>query len=302
MDDARLLPFVFILDWDGTIAGRVDYQSTRYSLTKTMKKYGYKVMPSLKTVPKAFQPGNGLIRPGIASFMRSIKALYPNAHFFIYTASERSWALQEIGWVEKAFNIHFERPIFTRQDCVVDSVGNYRKSIQRIWPRVCRTLSKSPQSTKWTRPQLAKVLAERTIVVDNNAVYIDHKDRLLLCPDYDYTVFENLLDGFPDSAFKHPVVRQQILELINEGLVCPYHVSAANPGMSDNMHLMTKQYEWLARQCRSVSQTNRDHRNDRFWIYLRKIIEKNKLHQYSASVVQQLQQAIWKRMRRVNMV
>ena len=49
------------------------------------------------------------------------------------------------------------------------------------------------------------------VIIDNNAVYTDRMDRLLLCPDYNYAVFENLLHGIPMNARKHPVIQQQLL-------------------------------------------------------------------------------------------
>ena len=35
-------PYIFILDWDGTIAGKVDYQSNQFVLHNAIRKYGFK--------------------------------------------------------------------------------------------------------------------------------------------------------------------------------------------------------------------------------------------------------------------
>jgi hypothetical protein len=48
------LPHVFILDWDGTIVGKVDFQSQRFSIAKTMRKYGYRIPNTPGVVPHAF--------------------------------------------------------------------------------------------------------------------------------------------------------------------------------------------------------------------------------------------------------
>lgn len=308
MSDAHL-PYVFILDWDGTIAGKVDFQSARYSMIKTMTRYGYKV--AQKNIPDAFMPGHGLIRPGFSNFVKSMKEMYPNCSFFIYTASERQWAMQEIPWVEKSHGIQFQRPIFTRDDCTMDGTGNYRKKLQNIWPRIIRTLN-SRHGSNFSKEEKEKILNERTIIIDNNAVYTDRQDRLLLCPDYHYMVFEDLLDGFPIHAFQHPAVQQQILHLINEGLVCPYSMSyhipthgeggAKQVAKKDPMTHMAKQYEWYAHRCKSVVELNRRYQHDIFWPYLKKLIQKNNLKVYTRSILQQLQSAIWKRMRKISMM
>lgn len=300
------LPYVFILDWDGTIAGKVDFQSARYTMIRTMTRYGYRVPQ--KAVPDAFMPGQGLIRPGFANFVKSMREFYPNCAFFIYTASEKQWALQEVPWVEKSHGLQFQRPIFTREDCVVDNAGNYRKKLQNIWPRIVRTLN-ARHGTPFTKQEKEKILNERTIIIDNNAVYTDRQDRLLLCPDYHYMVFEDLLDGFPHQAFQHPSVQQQILHLINEGLVCPFSLSyhipmsreggAKNKMAKDPMAHMAKQYEWYAQRCKSIVDLNRKYQHDIFWSYLKKLILKNNLKIYTRSILQQLQNAIWKRMRKI---
>ena len=308
MSDAHL-PYVFILDWDGTIAGKVDFQSARYSMIKTMGRYGYKVIQ--KNIPDAFLPGQGLIRPGFSAFIKAMKEMYPHCAFFIYTASERQWAMQEIPWVEKSHGLQFQRPIFTREDCTVDSTGNYRKKLQNIWPRIVRTLN-TRHGSNYSKSDKEKILKERTIIIDNNAVYTDRQDRLMLCPDYHYMVFEDLLDGFPAHAFQHPVVQQQVLHLINEGLVCPhsmsYHIPTHGEGgakqvvKKDPMTHMAKQYEWYAQKCKMVVEHNRRYQHDIFWIYLKKLIQKNNLKVYTRSILQQLQNAIWKRMRKLSMM
>lgn len=299
------LPMVFLLDWDGCIAGKVDFQSTRFSMIKTMARYGYKVQQ--KAIPKAFMPNQGLIRPGFAGFVKAMKETYPSqAYIFIYTASDKQWALQEIPWVEKSHGIQFQRPIFTREDCSVDSNGNYRKKLQNVWPRIVRVLN-ARRGTPYSKEEKDKILNERTLIIDNNAVYTDRSDRLLLCPDYNYMVFEDLLDGFPEQAFQNPNVQQTILHLINEGLVCPHTVSHLQNGgtggalKEDPMTRMTKQFEWYSQKCKSIVQANRKYQHDIFWPYLKKLIIKNHLTTYTHSVIQQLQNAVWKRMRQISM-
>ena len=294
-------PTVFVLDWDGTIAGRVDYQSQRYSLQQVMRKYGFSYAnQKANSVPAAFQPGHGLIRPHLVEFMNTVRRMTDdNCYFFIYTASERKWATQEIAWVERTHNIRFARPIFARDDCIVDSGGNYRKSLKKIWPRILRVITKN---TPLTTREKEYMLHRRTVVIDNNAVYVDYVDKLLLCPDYNYLVFENLLDAVPPAAFGHPIIRQYLLGLANDGLLCPSAVqnggaSTTSTSKSSLMKHMFSEYRWLAAKCQSVIEANSRYERDEFWHLLQKLLVKNSIRDYSGDTVAQLQHLIWKRYR-----
>jgi hypothetical protein len=287
MNDVTDLPYIVILDWDGTIAGKVDFQSQRFALQQYYKKYGLKHKADNR-VPKAFLPNSYLIRPGFAAFIKDLTDHYRgNIYFFIYTASEKTWAHKEIQWVEKAHGIKFQRPIFTRDDCVTDNVGSYRKSIQHIFPRILRSIGKKSLS----KQDKQEMIKNRIMIIDNNSVYNDLQDHLLLCPDYSYMVFENLLEEIPVSYLKHPHVRQYVLTLINNGMICPFFTSK-----DDINHTMYQKYEWLSIKCKHISEENKYFMKDVFFKYLRKLIIKNQLRVFSGNVVKQLQEAIWKKM------
>ena len=279
------LPYIFIFDWDGTIAGKVDFQSSQFSLHNSMKKHGFKPIKQ-HPIPPAFYPNAKLIRPGFASFMKTMKKVYPDAQFFIYTGSEKTWAHQEIMWTEKTHDIHFNRPLFTRDDCTVDVVGNTRKSIARIFPRIMKSISKEYPLTSGQRQH---VLENQLIIIDNNAVYTDRMDRLLLCPDYNYAVFENLLHGIPMNARKHPVIQQQLLTLINNGYLCFMPNEE-----EDGMRALSKQYEWLAAKCKAISSVNASYEHDDFWKFLKQAIIQNQIKVFTSSIIRQLQDAVWK--------
>ena len=279
------LPYIFILDWDGTIAGKVDFQSNQFSLHNSMKKHGFKPIKQ-HPIPPAFYPNAKLIRPGFASFIKTIKKVYPDAQFFIYTSSVKQWAHQEIMWTEKTHDIVFNRPIFTRDDCTVDVVGNSRKSIARIFPRIMKSLAKD---YPLTAAQRQHVLDHQLIIIDNKAVYTDRIDRLLLCPDYNYAVFENLLHGIPMNARKHPVIQQQLLTLINNGYLCFMPNEE-----EDGMRALSKQYEWLAAKCKAISSVNASYEHDDFWKFLKQAIIQNQIKVFTSSIIRQLQDAVWK--------
>jgi hypothetical protein len=286
------IPYVFILDWDGTICGDVRFQAQYASIVHTLKKY--KIKPNVQySIPPAFGQHSKLIRPGFGEWVKAMQEMYKEVYFFIYTASEKSWANQEIAWVEKLHHIRFARPIFTRDDCYTDSSnGNNstRKSLGKIFPRVITSIvrergSKSPLSMT----QRKAILENHLVVIDNNAVYNDRADKLLLCPDYSYTVFENLLSLIPKDVRKEPLVQQLIYGLINTGYICKLPDEK-----EDGMSALSNQYAWLASKCKSLHDQNKAFAHDDFWKFLRKIIVTNKIYTFTPSIIKQLQDASWK--------
>ena len=303
MDPHPHIPIIFVIDWDGTIAGKVDFQSHRYSMQLLLKKYGYKA--SSQQPPTAFYPDQGLIRPGLVEWMGAMQQMYQNnCYFFIYTASERKWATQEVGWIERTHGIKFARPLFCRDDCLVDGSGNYKKSLAKIFPRVCRVVAKR---TPLTNREKQYMLDKRTLAIDNSNVF-NETDKCLLCPTYGYAFYEDLLDGFPKAALAHPVVQQHVLSLVNEGLVCPPHGLTGGGGSSGNgvagsggaevgasMHQMFAKYRWLAVKCKSIVDANAAFEGDRFWKVMSKLLLRNNIIEFTPSVVRQLTKLVWKR-------
>jgi hypothetical protein len=286
MNQTDKLPFIVILDWDNTIVGKVDYQSQKYSLEQHYKKFGLKVKKNSK-VPKAFNKDSKLIRPYFLNFITELTDYFQgNIYFFIYTASERKWANTEISWLEKSHGIKFQRPIFTRDDCIVDKSGSYRKSISNIFPRMLRSMG----LTKISKEQKTEILHQRLLIIDNNAVFNDMKEHLLICPDYNFMVFENLLEDIPLSYLQNPNIRQHILSLINMGLICPFF------GKNDDINQqMYKKYEWLAIKCKHISENNTYSIKDIFFKYLTGLIVKNNLKIFTPNVIKQLQTLVWKK-------
>lgn len=275
-----MFPYIFVLDLDGTILGDVKYQIARHILHEGLRGRGIKLDSGAGKVPAAYHPSQKLIRPGFGAFIKTMQATYPWTEFFIYTASEKTWALQEVPWIEKACGVQFSRPIFTRDDCIKDANGNYRKSLAKIMPRIWRTITKKHNLSKVER---AHVIHNNVMIVDNSDVFVDGRDRMLQCPNYNYAVFEDLLSGLPPDALEHPAV----LALMTSGLVCP-----ANPlEKRDPVRALGKKYKWLAAKCNAVSDVNRAYVNDLFWKRLRRLIVDNNIVKFGGAVVRELERA-----------
>ena len=271
--------YLFILDLDGTVLGDVRFQVAKYSLHQSLRRHGFRPAAS-GPVPHAFHQDMHLIRPGFGNWMKSMKKRFPDSHFFVYTASEKAWAKVEVPWIEKSLGVQFSRPIFTRDDCLADpSVFNYRKSLTRILPKIWKSVGK-----KLTAAEKATILQTRTMIVDNTSVFVDHTDHLLLCPDYAYTVFEDVLDGVPPALHDATMV----LALMNQGLVCPNAHNKADPVKG-----LAHRYQWLAKRCHAVTHENQSHVNDQFWRALRKLIAAHNVVQFTGTTVKALQERVW---------
>lgn len=288
------LPYIIILDLDGTVVGNVNFQSQQYSLHLTLKKYGFKINKQ-HNIPPAFNPNAKLVRPYFSSFITELENYFSkigkSIYFFVYTASDKQWAYVEVPWIEKTHNIKIMRPLFTRDDCIRDQTGNYRKSLQKIFPRIIKVLSKNHNISQKDKNY---IMENQLMMIDNNAVYSDRSDKMLLCPDYNYTVFENLLHGLPVNARKHHAIQQLIMSLINQGNLCPL------PNENDDgMHSLAKQYSWLSAKCKSIISINQSYINDDFFKYLKRLIIENNIRLFTPSIIKQLQDATWAHVKKV---
>lgn len=283
-----MLPLIIILDWDGTIAGKVDYQSYKHTLHEYYKKNGLK---SPQQCSKAFSPNTHLIRKGFSSFIRDLKSFYQNnIYFFIYTASERKWALKEIQWVEQSHGIQFQRPLFTRDDCISNGDGSYNKSILKIFPRVLRSIGKHTL----TKVEKEEVLHRRLMIIDNNKVYNDMETNLLLCPDYGFTIFEDIMTDVPVSHMQTPQVNRFIMSLIREGCICPIF-----PDEHDINKSIYLKYNWLASKCQAITKENKKYIEDTFFKDLKRLIINNNLTTFTPKIIRQLQENTWKRVKHI---
>ncbi len=87
-------PYIFVIDLDGTIIGNCTYQCDIYNimeLIKSSKKKDlnkYKILCD-KSLNDSYNDKSLLIRPHFFYFVQSMKKLYSQSYFYIYTASEK---------------------------------------------------------------------------------------------------------------------------------------------------------------------------------------------------------------------
>ena len=274
------LPLVVILDWDGTIAGNVEYQAAKHSISLLLKNNGFKINNKNS---KAFYPSQKLIRKGFKDFIETLEQLYNNnIYFFIYTASDPIWAQKEISWVEKIYDIKFQRPLFTRKDCVRDNKGVYIKSLNRIFPRIIRSINKNMKNNL-TKYQTDFIYDRNTLIIDNTMVYEDNLDKLLLCPDYNYTIFEDIMEDVPSKSLQNHRINLHVKNLINSDKV---YFSENTKNMNKLLH---QKHSWITSKIESIMQSNKKYTKDNFFPQLTSLIVKNKFTNFNPKIVNKLQ-------------
>lgn len=267
--------YVFILDLDGTIIGDCIYQAELYKISMILNKLKIKI--KINEILEEFYKEKGkLIRPYFKKFIITMKEIYPNSMFYIYTASEKKWAEKEISIIESALNIKFNRPIFTRNDCIVEKKsGNIQifKSIELIKKKIT-------QKSKITEFDDIEFM-----IIDDNNVYIDNNDKLLLCSNYKHTFFCNYWDYIPINKITNNIFLSYLKRLIESNKLCPI----VN---KQNMKHYLDNYVWLADTIRKIHKTNKRYKNDVFWLNLTEIIKKTKPTKFNENTIKTIQQQL----------
>ena len=257
--------YVFIIDLDGTIIGDCVYQSEIYKISLILNKLKIKIKIN-DILDEFYNDKSKLMRPHFFHFMETMKKIYSSCYFYIYTASEKKWAEKEIGIIEKNFNIKFNRPIFTRSDCIQEIINNkpvYKKSIEAIKKKI-------------------KIKDAEIIIIDDNDVYIDNTDKLIKCKIYNYKYFCNYWEYIPMTKIKNKVFINYLSTLIqNERLNPSYNKT--------NMKQMMDYYKWLYEKCYTINKNNKKYKQDNFWLSLTKIIVNNKIKIYNSTTIKFIQ-------------
>ena len=182
---------ILILDLDNTIIGNITYQLLLYNLcVKTCKS---------AISGNHYNEETHVIRYGFTNFINNLKKTIPDIKIYIYTASQKDWALKEIKWIEKNCNIKFNRPILTREDCLYLN-NNYYKSIKNISKKI-KNINNSD-----------------LLIIDNNDIFLDKKEKFLKCPSYNYINFIDLWENIPIKYSNNKNLNEWLLKLSNEGI------------------------------------------------------------------------------------
>jgi hypothetical protein len=267
-------PFVFILDLDGTIIGDCSYQIILYNIEQLCKKYKIRTQ-SEKSLLKSYRPESKLMRPHFKYFIDNTKKHHPDSLFYIYTASDKEWAHKEISLIEKTHNIKFNRPIFTREDCILDSFGQYKKSVKKILPKIVKGNKKY------------NINNNKILVIDNNSIYIDYTSNFLLCPSYNYILYYDVWAMMKKEYMKIMEIYNTIKNLITTNKLCKY---CTFDDTSDSQHLEDK-HRWLYKKHKKINNLNKKHNNDTFWKNLARTIIDRNVTIFDKSTIEHLQKS-----------
>lgn len=249
---------VFIIDLDGTIVGDVCFQIAMFNIFKFLKKLSITPSVKIQDITKCYNPNSGLVRPFFGDFVRYIRNRYKDkVYIFIYTASDHNWALKEVSIIENEHDIKFDRPIFTRKH-----LKNNKKSIDHIKNKIKSVIGKDISHSRLT-------------IIDNNPdVYMDHKEFLIECSDYNFKYFYDLWKIIPQSSLGTKKDPSPLLILAQQYLKCnllnPICSNIVNKNHSSNdLEKMAKCHEWFYKKLKEIHKHNQNFFKDDFWLCLK---------------------------------
>lgn len=256
-----LSPFIFIIDLDGTIIGDCSYQVLMNNMDDLIKKNGGKII-NKGLLSSYYDMKSKLIRPYFVYFINEMKKYNPKSQFYIYTASETEWANKEILYIEKGCGIKFNRPLFTRKDCIIDSNGFYKKSVKKIIPQI-------QKNNKEIKLSLQNILA-----IDNNKVFIDCLSNFILCPSYEQIVFCDLWKKIKDENLQKGSIKHYVDELISLNRICQYVDDLSEDSEKEYQH------KWFFKKYKKINKHNKKFAKDVFWKTITDSIIRHNIKQF----------------------
>jgi hypothetical protein len=247
-------PLVIVLDLDGTIIGDIRHQITTYDIHTKIKSDGGKLQYNFKDYKSKLK--GGIVRPFFCEFLRRLKQDIPSIEFFVYTASEQKWAIHIINQIEKTCSVKFNRPLFTRNDCIV-AKSVFTKSLDKIKPRIAKTLKSKYGPVN---------LENRILIVDNTDIFVkEDQPYQILCETYNFEYPENIgaIINHADYTKHHHIINRVLAEHLGIFLVG-----------SNYLNFQDKFYRYYSSVLGKAMPTNKEFTRDTFYKNLRRAIVK----------------------------
>lgn len=272
-----MIPYIILFDLDGTIVGNVSPLVTEWELLhKNDKK---KIKDFKKAVVKKLQ--NGVMRPHLADFCSMVSRHLRYIEFFIYTASDPTWAVFLVSCLEEATGLCFQRPIFTRNNCLLKD-GDFTKSIECVSPLILKKLkSKYKDLTKVSQ------LKNRICLIDNNEVLSKgERSKLIKCPTYDYIDNYDIFSRLDIDTFSEKDCNDLASSLRKYGLF-PSQSSTKTSRMSFDVF----RYYYYSRLCDNLKKSIKQESNvntDRYWMALANTICNESIECFDSSTIKKV--------------
>ena len=247
-------PLVVVLDLDGTIIGDIRHQITTYDIHTKIKSNGGKMQYNFGDYKSKLK--GGIVRPFFCEFVRRLKQEIPSIEFFVYTASEQKWAVHIINQVEKTCSVKFNRPLFTRKDCIISN-SSFTKSLAKIKPQITRALKRKYGSVN---------LENRILVIDNTDVFVkEDQPYQILCETYNFEYPENIgaIVNHADYTKYHHIINKVLAEHLGIFLTGPNYLNFQN-----------RFYRYYSSILGKAIPTNNEFTKDTFYKNLRRAIVK----------------------------
>lgn len=243
-------PLVIYLDLDGTIIGDITPQVTEWEM---IAKFCPKQLKTFKESLKVDLATTNIMRTHFSKMLIAVKAAYPNAEFFIYTASEGTWANTIIPCVEAAAGIEVNRPILSRKNCLQSTL---EKSLRLVAPIVYRRLKgKYPALTS------AEQVYQNSLLIDNTDVLIDgEQHRCLQCPTYNGIYWTDFLRHIPLNDQKRSYLE---ISIMLRGVGAFPRVSSKDHFTFEEFRVMY--YQALADLVKKSATERKKNKSDNLW-------------------------------------
>ena len=196
------LPYIFIFDIDNCIIGNVEYPLYEYEIMELIKnncnrkdilKKCKKYINFVKVLRQ------GLLRPYFREFIKFIKKKYKTVEIYVYTNSSYHWTHNGLVYnIEKAANIKFNKPYFTRDYSHLDM----SKSLTNVLNIIFKKLKKKYPLLNYKKNRY-EVFNNRLIFIDNIKDNLaDFPNKQLTCPEYKYSKKYNVIKKFKKKEIK----------------------------------------------------------------------------------------------------
>lgn len=276
------LPLVIVIDLDGTIIGDITPQIITFELAKSFKTAGVKFVHDMTNLKLKLK--SGIIRPYFDTFVKSLNQM-GNIEFFVYTASEKTWAEFIVKHIESATGIKINRPIFARNFCI-NHEREYKKGLSYIRGSIAKALKK-----KYNVSFSSSDLLDNILIVDNNNVYPNGDNKhLILCPTYGYRVPENVVAHINSEMFK------QNYTLIYSVLQKYMPMS----GISDYNQFQREFYTYYLQLLTTNTKHNSRYVSDKFWLHLRDAILSHSITKFDEKSVKYIKTILHQRLGNVH--
>lgn len=285
-DARRVAPRVLLLDIDGTVIGRIASAVSEHTVL-VLSHEGKDDAASRRAAEKAMRASlvtrlrHGIIRPGFYDFCREVGRPGQAIELFVYTAADDRWAAFIVSCIELAVGVQFNRPLFTRRDCVLGPVQEgpprlapLRKSLALVMPVILARLRRKGYG-RAVLPDVA-ALRDRIALIDNTpnvGLHACDTARLIACPSYMFAYNYDVL-SMVDVEFLHKRFHDLIPILRRHGLFPQFAASQTNkqPADSTLAHFPMRYqrfcqlyYARLARALRDSEASNIASLRDTFW-------------------------------------